>query len=293
MSQALFKHILCPVDFSPQCVETLRLVRQWVDRYQAKVSLLHTVEFGHASYINWYAYIALVDLESVRTDARRRMKDLAASAFDGCNYHIELTEGDPAQAISIYAKDNGVDLIMMPTTGQGRLRRLLIGSVTAKVVYDADCPVWTDTHRHGEEEIAGHVEQGPLLCAVDGTEGSLDAIRMTAAIARAEGAGLELLHVIPSVWVDPELQPATAQNLQSVLEADALRRLSDLQVRAGVECPAAVTHGDIPKALRTEAEKRKARLIVIGRGHMHGVLGRMRTHVNSIIERAPCPVLSV
>jgi nucleotide-binding universal stress UspA family protein len=293
VSQHLFPHILFPVDFSAQCIETARLIRAWAERHHSKVTLLHTVEFGHANYINWYAYIALVDLESVRTDARRRLKDLAASAFDGVPHHVELAEGDPAQAITLFARDNNVDLIMMPTTGQGRMKRLLIGSVTAKVLYDAHCPVWTDTHRHGEEEILEHAGPGPVLCAVDGSESCLPALRTAAALAKAENAGVELLHVIPSVWVDPELQPATADNLRTNLEADALRRVADLQTGAGFEFPVVVTHGDLAKALRAEAEKRHARLLVIGRGHMHAALGRLRTHVNAIIERAPCPVLSV
>jgi len=35
---------------------------------------------------------------------------------------------------------------MMPTHGLGGFRRFLLGSVTAKVLHDADCPVWTGVH---------------------------------------------------------------------------------------------------------------------------------------------------
>lgn len=287
----MFQHILFPVDFSPQSIDTIRHVRAWADRYGAKVSLLHTVEFGHRNYINWYAYIALVDLESVRNDARRRLKDIAASAFEGRDHHVELCEGDPASMITAYARDNNVDLIMMPTTGQGRLRRMLIGSVASKVLYDAACPVWTDTHRHGDEQPAATA--GPVLCAVDATEPSAAIIRTAAQVAEAEKITLDWIHVIPSMWLDPETQPGTMENLQSVLEGSAREKLEALRVSCGVTAPARIVFGELPKVLREEAERTHARLLVIGRGHMHAVLGRLRTHVNAIIERAPCPVLSL
>ncbi len=54
--------------------------------------------------------------------------------------------GDPAQVITAFAHTQGVDLIMMPTHGYGPFRRLLLGSVTAKVLHDAECPVWTAVH---------------------------------------------------------------------------------------------------------------------------------------------------
>ena len=34
----------------------------------------------------------------------------------------------------------------MPTHGFGPLRRFLLGSVAAKVLHDAQCPVWTSVH---------------------------------------------------------------------------------------------------------------------------------------------------
>ena len=64
-----------------------------------------------------------------------------------------------------WAKANQIDLIMMPTHGYGRFRALLLGSVTAKVLHDADCPVWTAVHR---EEVMAHppetASEAPIPC---------------------------------------------------------------------------------------------------------------------------------
>src|ERR1700688_4681003 len=55
---------------------------------------------------------------------------------------------------------------MMPTHGYGPFRALLLGSVTAKVLHDAHCPVWTGVHA---EMMMAHspdrCKRG--LCALD------------------------------------------------------------------------------------------------------------------------------
>jgi len=63
------------------------------------------------------------------------------------------------------AQEEGTDLIVLPTHGYGGVRRFILGSITAKVLHDADCPVLTGTH------IAETAENQPLffpniVCAV-------------------------------------------------------------------------------------------------------------------------------
>ena len=54
--------------------------------------------------------------------------------------HI-LLEGDPAAEIVSYARENGVDVIVMGTHGRTGLERLLMGSVAEKVMREAPCSV--------------------------------------------------------------------------------------------------------------------------------------------------------
>ena len=50
---------------------------------------------------------------------------------------------------------------------------------------------------------------------------------------------------------------------------------------------------EIVATITEEARQEGADLIVLGRGAMHETLGRLRTHAHGIIQRSPCPVLSV
>lgn len=55
--------------------------------------------------------------------------------------HTEILEGSPAEAILDVASTRKVDLIVMGSRGIGRLKGLLIGSQSQKVVQHAPCPV--------------------------------------------------------------------------------------------------------------------------------------------------------
>ena len=54
--------------------------------------------------------------------------------------HVML-EGDPAGEIVRYAKDAGIDQIVIGTHGRTGLERLLMGSVAERVLRDASCSV--------------------------------------------------------------------------------------------------------------------------------------------------------
>jgi nucleotide-binding universal stress UspA family protein len=55
--------------------------------------------------------------------------------------HTEILEGSPAEAILDVANTREVELIVMGSRGSGRLKGLLIGSQSQKVVQHAPCPV--------------------------------------------------------------------------------------------------------------------------------------------------------
>ena len=57
----------------------------------------------------------------------------------------------PAHAITEYAKEAAVDLIVLGTHGRGAVAHLLMGSVAERVVRTAPCPVLTV--RHPEHEF--------------------------------------------------------------------------------------------------------------------------------------------
>ena len=108
-----------------------------------------------------------------------------------------------------------VDLVMMPTHGHGLFRGLLLGSVTSKVLHDVHCPVWTAAHAEKQ-----HAQEVPrkILCALDGSEGSLALAQWAVDFSRQMGASLQLLHVVRTIsdWLSLESE----QELQEELRAE-------------------------------------------------------------------------
>lgn len=59
----------------------------------------------------------------------------------GVRVETEVMEGDAAQLIAEYAKNNGVNLIIIATHGYTGMKRLMFGSVALRILHDAHVPV--------------------------------------------------------------------------------------------------------------------------------------------------------
>jgi nucleotide-binding universal stress UspA family protein len=177
---------------------------------------------------------------------------------------------------------------MMPTRGGGRFRAFLLGSVTVKVLNDAECPVWTDAHMEQAGRDAD-LEIRSILCAVDDKEESVWIVKRAAGLADLYSAKLNLLRVVPEIDVRNETLRTEWQ--QELIESARLQ-LSELRHHTGVTAEIQVSSGSISHAIRKTALECNSNLVVIGRGHAQGLLGRLRTNAYAIIRDSPCPVLS-
>ena len=79
-------------------------------------------------------YDAELILLHVENDAE--LAKTGSDQLEDLKVRCVLFDGDPAEAIVEFARSEKIDLIAMPTHGYGGFRRLLIGSVTAKVLHD-------------------------------------------------------------------------------------------------------------------------------------------------------------
>jgi nucleotide-binding universal stress UspA family protein len=175
---------------------------------------------------------------------------------------------------------------MLPTHGRGPLRRLLLGSVTAKLLHDLTVPVWTGSH----QPDALRVGCQSVLAAVDGSDEAEVVMRAAAAFANSYQAQLSLVSVM-------EMAPVSSEAVFGPYREDFLKaaetRLVELKARAGITAPHAVVDGPVAGAIADQAGRVKADLIVTGRGHDLGTFSRMWSHLYPIVRHAPCPVLSI
>jgi nucleotide-binding universal stress UspA family protein len=167
------------------------------------------------------------------------------------------------------------NLIMVPTQGLGVYRRLILGSTSAKVLHDADCPVWTGVHLENAPPLEALACQR-IVCAVDLKPASERVLDWAGHLAEEYQAELTVVHVTPSN------QEACAGAWRERLR-DSARFPASVRVEAG----------EAAKVIPQLAGDLKADLIVIGRKAEPGVLGRLDMTAYSIIRQSHCPVVSV
>ena len=284
------RKILFPVDFSERSTAAAAHVVRMAEHFDTSVILLNV--FGPPPV--WYGNLATaelqawVDTEELIQERQQTLDAYLRSDLRNVKYVERVVErGDPAGKITDYARQEGVDLIMMPTHGYGPFRRFLLGSVTAKVLHDAACPVWTDVHAVDEYPGSGCQT---VLCAVDLRPESTISIQWAADFASSYGAELILMHAIPSI-ADPT--PVEVPHFREYLMENARKVIADLQMKAGTKARVCVEGGKIAQSVRNAALQHGADLVVIGQGCMRKALGRLRTNAYAIIRESPCPVVRV
>jgi nucleotide-binding universal stress UspA family protein len=191
---ALLSKILVPVEFSPRCHGSAQYAEALASRFHCNLTLLHVVIPPSSSYAgpDVAAYASIVDRESGILEQAQARLDAFPITAPGCDPPARvLLEGDPAPAIVEYAGDGGFDLIVMPTHAYGPFRRFLLGSVTAQVLRQAHCPVWTGPHMESVP-ACDSLHFHNVLCALDAEGGSRSVLDWAAAFARQFDAQLHI-----------------------------------------------------------------------------------------------------
>jgi len=201
-----------------------------------------------------------------------------------------VDEGEAGREIADYAQEKHIDLVMMPTRGYGPFRAFLLGSITAKVLHDAHCPVWTGVHA---EELAAHPPQRwkQLLCALDTEARDTSVLKWCAEFAAGQRLDVRLVHAVEGV--DATLTKERDPSLYEFLFNVARERIAEMQAEAGTSYEVCFLGGNVGRAVHQAAVSHNADLVVIGRGVMQKKLGRLRSSVFSVIQQAPCPVISI
>jgi nucleotide-binding universal stress UspA family protein len=291
---AWLSRILAPVAFSPRCRGAVQYAETLACHFQSELILLHVVQppLGIFTTPEATAYSTAADLTLERLEQRKC--ELAAYLEGQCP-DIPLTretvEGDPAREIVSCASAHSVDLIVMATHGYGPFRRFLLGSVTAKVLHDAACPVWTGPHL---EQAPSYQNIGfhRIVCAIDLAERSRAVLEWAGRFAREFEAELDIVHVLPhtliqlgGIYFDPEWR-------QHAAEA-AREQICRLQQETQTPGEVLIEIGDPPVTVSDVAASRKADLLVIGRGSGAGLGGRLRANAYAILRESPCPVATI
>ncbi len=142
------KKILIPTDFSEYSKSALPYAADFAKKYGAKLVLLHIFDEELFSPIFFEVGGSAKEYYDRLQDRFEAATDDFLSGIDtkGIEIEAELGNGTPFVEIIKFARENGIDLIVMGTHGRSGITHALLGSVTEKVVRKAPCPVMVVRH---------------------------------------------------------------------------------------------------------------------------------------------------
>jgi nucleotide-binding universal stress UspA family protein len=286
------EEIVFPIDFSDRSVEACPYVVALARRLGAKLTLLHVVESlpTGSSPLDRFHTEDEAELEKRKEEAHEALSSFQSQHLRDTCSRLCVLVGDPAKSIVIYGGQSRGRMIVVPTRGLGPFRKMLLGSVTAKVLHDAQCPVLTGPHLENALNTNQWSKLRRVLCAVALDWETDEILKESADFANQLGAQLIVVHVIAPLeeGLLPVIDagaPISPDSVQSAMQ-EALDRT---RVTAQVE----ILVGEASRRVASAAKEYDADLIVIGKGGRREFPGRLGSHTYAIVRRAPCPVLCV
>jgi nucleotide-binding universal stress UspA family protein len=288
-----FGRILCPVDFSEfsrHAIDHAVALAHWSGGSVVALHVVTPVPFSDPLMSSAEVFSS--------EDADRVCSELAGFvAEEGGPVPIECRVAEAssaAAAICAEAEKIPADLLVMGTHGRTGFERLVLGSVTERVVRRDRCPVLTVPERLPDAVPMGAVAFARILCPVDFSPASIKALELAQSLADDAKAEVIVLHVLePMALYEPMIAGSPAvYDIEQAAREGITTRLHELTAGRNRAREVVATGKPYQEILRVAADE-KADLIVIGsHGGAAGVFAFGST-TNHVTRAAACPVLSV
>jgi nucleotide-binding universal stress UspA family protein len=301
------QRILCPIDFSDfsrHALDHAVAIAKW---YESTISLLHVcTAVPVAAYAPGNGVLPSAALTPEDRAALLASLKRFAEGEAGANLPIEfdIAEGSTVPEILGKVEALSADLLVMGTHGRSGFERLVLGSVTEKVLRKSACPVLTVPAAVPDAVPATAGLFKGILCAVDFSDCSMQALKYAMSLAQEADARLTVMHVIE---LPPDVPrevhetgftgPRSLREYIALAEEDSRARLQAAvpdSVRAYCTVDTVQTTGKPYREILRVAEEQQADLLVVG-VHGRSAIDRLLfgSTAQHLVRQAACPVLTL
>ena len=225
-----------------------------------------------------------------------KARDRVRSNFPDWEVRAETPAGTPSQELIQRADEWKADLIVVGSHGRSALGRLILGSVSKKVVTDSHHSV--RVARGAEEQSDGLPPR--MIIGVDGSSEAESAVRAVGRRVWPEGTEVRIVavndgtsptriaHVLPAAAA-----MITGCNEESAVAARMMVEWAESELRAiGLQVSVAIEKGDPQRVLIEEARKWDADSIFVGGRMFSGAIERLRlgSVATALVTKAHCSV---
>ena len=284
----MFRHILVPIDGSLMAEAALPAAAYLAEKLQARVTLMHVVERNPPEAVHGQPHLKHAQ------DAERYLHEAAERYFPdaipvACHVHTDEVD-DVAGSLVAHVDELAHDLVVMCSHGRGAALHLFLGSIAQSVIARGSKPVLI-THPDAQGKPPAF-SCSQILVPLDDNPEHAKALPVTKELARACGAALHLIMVIPELAtlsggnaVGSRMLPRTTSRLLDLKTQDAENYLQGLESdlrREGFVASSHVLRGDPASVIVEASQRAKIDVIVIG---THGKTGMDAFWAGSVAHR--------
>lgn len=147
------RQILIATDGSETANEAADFAMEMVGCSGAKVYAVYVIDitpYRSVSLDKIWSKETLDEFERAGHEATSYVENIAKAA--GAEVESRVLRGHPAEKIVTFAEDNNIDMIIVGSLGKGGYEKVVLGSVSEKVVRHAKVPVLVVRERHKSEK---------------------------------------------------------------------------------------------------------------------------------------------
>ena len=280
------KKVMVPVDFSEASKKGVNYGLSLALEFEARLVLANIVPYDSLAYLTAKAHL----LDLIPAELRERL-----------DFELIVKSGDVRQELLGIVEEKEIDLVVMGSRGRSHVQRLLLGSVTERMLRKLHVPVLTVSHLEPERELhkPGPVPLKKLLYATDLADGSEAGMEFSIRLARGLNAHLVVVHVVQPLdaamygietagYLPDYATQARAQ------ASERLNRLVGLVSDGSVPITTVLADGVAYERIHALAAGQNADLVVInlqGKGRLDRAL--LGTTAERVIRTATVPVLAL
>jgi nucleotide-binding universal stress UspA family protein len=290
------KLILCPIDFSEFSVRAYRHALSLAENYRAKLVAQHIVELWRYPSACFAPSVAVYEgfCQGVRETGMKQLREFVKNYnHDEIQTELVVDQGMAPDSILSFAQTRKADVIVMGTHGLRGYDRLMLGSVTDRVMRQAPCPVLVVSNRPHESRAAGkengHVHHlNRILFCSDFSENSDRSLNHAISVTEGYDAELTQLHVLEDAPSPAKTEEATAA------VREKLEKLIPPEERTTLKVRTAVLIGKPYQQIIQFALESQIDLVAMGvRGRDALNLAVFGSTTYRVMQSGPCPVLAV
>jgi len=293
------KTILCTTDISEYSNHTIPFGIALAREFGAKLYVCHVIDLPSGVMYGETPIFFMEQQNRIIDYVRQQLEALIGNAR--VDWEPLVTIGFAAEEINRMAAEKGADLVIAATHGRSGLKRLILGSVTGRLMRILPCPLLIV--RGPEHGLSASADEGNwfqrILVEYDFSEDSGLAFQYALSLAQDFQSELHLVHVLEppvySDWLTTPLAPADTlqQDLRTLLTEKLAQKIPE-QALNWCNPKAILLDGQPHEEITRYAVDNHIDLIVLGvrgRGLVESLLVGSTT--DRVARRSPCPVLSV